>query len=154
MNLCSGFTILFIIILYFFISFLGFWVWIMCMHMHIFHTSLCVCFLPGSCAVRDASGLLNDTLSASSSGEDCVGLACQYGWDFTECINNNTCTYGISNYYQVSTSSLTRHTHDSALCFSAWSLVTRCVHVKLPTFFFSLNHKSAKHKPTLYMVSG
>ncbi|XP_074487603.1 solute carrier family 12 member 3 [Sebastes fasciatus] len=54
----------------------------------------------GSCAVRDASGLLNDTLSASSSGEDCVGLACQYGWDFTECINNNTCTYGISNYYQ------------------------------------------------------
>ncbi|XP_029289415.1 solute carrier family 12 member 3 [Cottoperca gobio] len=55
----------------------------------------------GSCVVRDASGLLNDTLLPSSSSEDCVGLACQYGWDFTECINNNTCTYGISNYYQT-----------------------------------------------------
>ncbi|XP_029993122.1 solute carrier family 12 member 3 [Sphaeramia orbicularis] len=54
----------------------------------------------GSCVVRDASGILNDTLSSSSSMEDCVGLACQYGWDFTECINNNTCTFGISNYYQ------------------------------------------------------
>ncbi|XP_041795788.1 solute carrier family 12 member 3 [Chelmon rostratus] len=54
----------------------------------------------GACVVRDASGLLNDTLSPSSSSQDCVGLACQYGWDFTECINNNTCTYGISNYYQ------------------------------------------------------
>ncbi|XP_075932188.1 solute carrier family 12 member 3 [Anarhichas minor] len=53
----------------------------------------------GSCVLRDASGLLNDTLSPSSSRQDCVGLACQYGWDFTECINN-TCTYGISNYYQ------------------------------------------------------
>ncbi|XP_035520502.1 solute carrier family 12 member 3 [Morone saxatilis] len=52
----------------------------------------------GSCVVRDASGLLNDSLSLSPS-EDC-GLACHYGWDFTECINNNTCTYGISNYYQ------------------------------------------------------
>ncbi|XP_068168469.1 solute carrier family 12 member 3 [Antennarius striatus] len=55
----------------------------------------------GACVVRDASGSLNDTLSPSSSSEDCVGLACQYGWDFTECINNNTCRYGISNYYQA-----------------------------------------------------
>ncbi|XP_029282087.1 LOW QUALITY PROTEIN: solute carrier family 12 member 3-like, partial [Cottoperca gobio] len=55
----------------------------------------------GSCVVCDASGLLNDTLLPSSSSEDCVGLACQYGWDFTECINNNTCTYSISNYYQT-----------------------------------------------------
>ncbi|XP_069018545.1 solute carrier family 12 member 3 isoform X1 [Embiotoca jacksoni] len=54
----------------------------------------------GSCVVRDASGLLNDTLSSSSSSEDCVGLACKYGWDFTECIDNKTCAYGISNYYQ------------------------------------------------------
>ncbi|KAL7402151.1 hypothetical protein ABVT39_010531 [Epinephelus coioides] len=55
----------------------------------------------GSCVVRDASGLLNDTLLPSSSVEDCVGLACRYGWDFTECINNSSCTYGISNYYQA-----------------------------------------------------
>ncbi|XP_077423297.1 solute carrier family 12 member 3 isoform X2 [Vanacampus margaritifer] len=53
----------------------------------------------GSCVVRDASGLLNDTLS-SSSNKNCVGLACQYGWDFSDCINNNTCIFGISNYYQ------------------------------------------------------
>ncbi|XP_077374173.1 solute carrier family 12 member 3 [Festucalex cinctus] len=53
----------------------------------------------GSCVVRDASGLLNDTLSSSSSN-NCVGLACQYGWDFSDCINNNTCIFGISNYYQ------------------------------------------------------
>nr|XP_057942768.1 solute carrier family 12 member 3 isoform X2 [Doryrhamphus excisus] len=53
----------------------------------------------GSCVVRDASGLLNDTLS-SSSARNCVGLACRHGWDFTDCIDNNTCAFGISNYYQ------------------------------------------------------
>ncbi|XP_075898654.1 solute carrier family 12 member 3 [Nelusetta ayraudi] len=54
----------------------------------------------GACLVRDASGLVNDTLAPSSSSNSCVSLACHYGWDFTECINNNTCAYGISNYYQ------------------------------------------------------
>ncbi|XP_024120019.1 solute carrier family 12 member 3 [Oryzias melastigma] len=54
----------------------------------------------GSCVVRDASGSLNDTLSASTPADACVGLACSYGWDFTECITNSTCQYGISNYYQ------------------------------------------------------
>uniref|UniRef100_A0A8D0AWI3 Solute carrier family 12 member 3 n=1 Tax=Sander lucioperca TaxID=283035 RepID=A0A8D0AWI3_SANLU len=53
----------------------------------------------GSCVVRDASGMLNDTLLPSSSGV-CVGDACQYGWDFTDCIHNKSCAYGISNYYQ------------------------------------------------------
>lgn len=87
--------------------------WILC---RCIHACLCVCFLPGSCMVRDASGLLNDTLSPSSSGENCVVLSCQYGWDFTECINNNTCTYGISNYYQVSASSLTHKTQKLVEC--------------------------------------
>uniref|UniRef100_A0A7N9AVD8 Solute carrier family 12 member 3 n=1 Tax=Mastacembelus armatus TaxID=205130 RepID=A0A7N9AVD8_9TELE len=32
--------------------------------------------------------------------EGCIGTACQYGWDFSECIKNGTCAYGISNYYQ------------------------------------------------------
>ncbi|MEQ2248894.1 hypothetical protein ILYODFUR_023779, partial [Ilyodon furcidens] len=50
-----------------------------------------------SCVIRDASGSINDTLSS----ESCDGLSCQYGWDFSECINNKTCTYGISNYYQT-----------------------------------------------------
>nr|XP_019962207.1 PREDICTED: solute carrier family 12 member 3 [Paralichthys olivaceus] len=54
----------------------------------------------GACVVRDASGLLNDTISSSSSSEDCVGLACRYGWDFSECTKNGTCTQGIMNYYQ------------------------------------------------------
>ncbi|KAM4553252.1 solute carrier family 12 member 3 [Fundulus diaphanus] len=55
----------------------------------------------GSCVVRDASGSLNDTLSASTPIESCVGLPCQYGWDFSECFKNGTCVYGISNYYQT-----------------------------------------------------
>uniref|UniRef100_A0A3P9IFR8 Solute carrier family 12 member 3 n=1 Tax=Oryzias latipes TaxID=8090 RepID=A0A3P9IFR8_ORYLA len=54
----------------------------------------------GSCVVRDASGSLNDTLSASTPADACVGVACGYGWDFTECTTNNTCPFGISNYYQ------------------------------------------------------
>ncbi|XP_040893772.1 solute carrier family 12 member 3 [Toxotes jaculatrix] len=61
---------------------------------------LIICATIGSCVVRDASGLLNDTLSSSSSSEDCISVACGYGWDFSECIKNGTCTFGISNYYQ------------------------------------------------------
>uniref|UniRef100_A0A8C7IDV0 Solute carrier family 12 member 3 n=1 Tax=Oncorhynchus kisutch TaxID=8019 RepID=A0A8C7IDV0_ONCKI len=52
-----------------------------------------------TCLVRDASGIMNDTL-AMSSADSCQGLACQYGWDFTDCITNRTCTYGLSNQYQ------------------------------------------------------
>lgn len=62
---------------------------------------LSLCPLAGACVVRDASGLVNDTLASSSAANSCVSLACHYGWDFTECIRNNTCAYGISNYYQV-----------------------------------------------------
>ncbi|KAK2841825.1 hypothetical protein Q5P01_012025 [Channa striata] len=54
----------------------------------------------GSCVVRDASGDINGTLSSSTPIENCVGTACQYGWDFSNCINNGTCKYGIINYYQ------------------------------------------------------
>ncbi|KAJ8281182.1 hypothetical protein GJAV_G00064450 [Gymnothorax javanicus] len=53
----------------------------------------------GSCVVRDASGSLNDTLAIPST-EDCIGQACNYGWDFSDCIKNKTCSFGISNYYQ------------------------------------------------------
>lgn len=61
-----------------------------------------VWYRPGACVVRDASGLVNDTLTLSSSSNSCVSLACHYGWDFSECINSSKCAYGISNYYQVS----------------------------------------------------
>ncbi|XP_016406071.1 solute carrier family 12 member 3 [Sinocyclocheilus rhinocerous] len=52
----------------------------------------------GSCVLRDASGYINDTVS-SLSGE-CLGVGCNYGWNFTECMTNKTCPYGLSNYYQ------------------------------------------------------
>ncbi|KAI1890012.1 hypothetical protein AGOR_G00168820 [Albula goreensis] len=53
----------------------------------------------GACVVRDASGGLNDTMAPPST-DDCIGLACHYGWNFSDCITNKTCTFGISNYYQ------------------------------------------------------
>ncbi|XP_056117116.1 solute carrier family 12 member 3 [Rhinichthys klamathensis goyatoka] len=53
----------------------------------------------GSCVVRDASGDLNDTIS-SLSGQ-CFGIGCNYGWDFSDCINNKTCPFGLSNNYQT-----------------------------------------------------
>lgn len=62
---------------------------------------LYVCIFPGSCVLRDASGILNDSLSLTTSNESCTGFACHYGWDFSDCISNKSCSYGISNYYQV-----------------------------------------------------
>ncbi|XDV28834.1 hypothetical protein PO909_032037 [Leuciscus waleckii] len=53
----------------------------------------------GSCVVRDATGDINDTIS-SLSGE-CLGIGCNYGWDFSDCINNKTCPFGLSNNYQT-----------------------------------------------------
>ncbi|XP_067091647.1 solute carrier family 12 member 3 [Osmerus mordax] len=54
----------------------------------------------GSCMVRDASGSMNDSISLGSS-EHCEGLACTYGWDFSDCANNHTCPHGLINYYQT-----------------------------------------------------
>uniref|UniRef100_A0A6I8P406 Solute carrier family 12 member 3 n=1 Tax=Ornithorhynchus anatinus TaxID=9258 RepID=A0A6I8P406_ORNAN len=53
----------------------------------------------GSCVVRDASGGLNDTVPPGSP--DCEGLACGYGWNFTQCMQGQNCHYGLSNYYQT-----------------------------------------------------
>ncbi|XP_055001875.1 solute carrier family 12 member 3 isoform X3 [Sorex araneus] len=53
----------------------------------------------GSCVVRDASGVVNDTLSPGAGA--CEGLACGYGWNFTECSQEHSCRYGLSNYYQT-----------------------------------------------------
>uniref|UniRef100_A0A6I8NCQ0 Solute carrier family 12 member 3 n=1 Tax=Ornithorhynchus anatinus TaxID=9258 RepID=A0A6I8NCQ0_ORNAN len=57
------------------------------------------CFPAGSCVVRDASGGLNDTVPPGSP--DCEGLACGYGWNFTQCMQGQNCHYGLSNYYQT-----------------------------------------------------
>ncbi|NXR60893.1 S12A3 protein, partial [Rhadina sibilatrix] len=52
----------------------------------------------GACVVRDASGSLNDSVAVGSPG--CEGLACSFGWNFTACIQEQSCRYGLSNYYQ------------------------------------------------------
>ncbi|NXR42693.1 S12A3 protein, partial [Zosterops hypoxanthus] len=52
----------------------------------------------GACVVRDASGSLNDTVAVGSLG--CEGLACRFGWNFTTCTQQQSCRYGLSNYYQ------------------------------------------------------
>uniref|UniRef100_A0A8D2NTS4 Solute carrier family 12 member 3 n=1 Tax=Zosterops lateralis melanops TaxID=1220523 RepID=A0A8D2NTS4_ZOSLA len=57
------------------------------------------CVSPGACVVRDASGSLNDTVAVGSPG--CEGLACRFGWNFTACTQQQSCRYGLSNYYQV-----------------------------------------------------
>lgn len=49
--------------------------------------------------VRDASGNLNDTVTPGLGA--CEGLACGYGWNFTECSQQHNCHYGLINYYQV-----------------------------------------------------
>ncbi|KAM4801130.1 solute carrier family 12 member 3 isoform X6 [Urocitellus parryii] len=53
----------------------------------------------GSCVVRDASGDLNDTVTPGSGA--CEGLACGYGWNFTQCAQQHSCHYGLINYYQT-----------------------------------------------------
>ncbi|XP_037671944.1 solute carrier family 12 member 3 isoform X4 [Choloepus didactylus] len=53
----------------------------------------------GSCVVRDASGVLNDTVGSGTGS--CEGLACGYGWNFTECHQRQNCRYGLINYYQT-----------------------------------------------------
>ncbi|XP_048172617.1 solute carrier family 12 member 3 [Corvus hawaiiensis] len=52
----------------------------------------------GACVVRDASGSLNDSVAVGSLG--CEGLACSFGWNFTSCAQQQSCRYGLSNYYQ------------------------------------------------------
>ncbi|XP_073083062.1 solute carrier family 12 member 3 isoform X9 [Manis javanica] len=53
----------------------------------------------GSCVVRDASGVLNDTVVPGSDA--CEGLACGYGWNFTACSQQHSCRFGLINYYQT-----------------------------------------------------
>ncbi|XP_053118885.1 solute carrier family 12 member 3-like [Hemicordylus capensis] len=62
---------------------------------------LAICATIGSCVIRDASGNINDTLASSNVTGDCVGLGCNYGWNFTECSSTETCKYGLANDYQT-----------------------------------------------------
>ncbi|XP_060636118.2 solute carrier family 12 member 3-like [Anolis sagrei] len=65
-------------------------------------TYLAIAATIGSCVIRDATGSINDTLGAGNfTGGDCVGLGCNYGWNFTECTLSGTCEYGLANDYQT-----------------------------------------------------
>ncbi|XP_076020450.1 solute carrier family 12 member 2 [Genypterus blacodes] len=55
----------------------------------------------GSCIVRDASGNMNDTLSAQFEA-NCTDAACKFGYDFSTCKNDKDgCPFGLNNDFQV-----------------------------------------------------
>ncbi|XP_027143336.1 solute carrier family 12 member 10, tandem duplicate 1 [Larimichthys crocea] len=53
-----------------------------------------------SCAVRDASGNMTDILPGNIT-DGCVGLACNFGWNFTECTLTQSCEFGLANSSKV-----------------------------------------------------
>ncbi|XP_034005971.1 solute carrier family 12 member 10, tandem duplicate 1 [Trematomus bernacchii] len=54
----------------------------------------------GSCVVRDASGNVSDIITGNIT-DGCVGLGCNMGWNFTDCIESQSCKYGLANNLQV-----------------------------------------------------
>uniref|UniRef100_A0A669DLX7 Solute carrier family 12 member 10, tandem duplicate 1 n=1 Tax=Oreochromis niloticus TaxID=8128 RepID=A0A669DLX7_ORENI len=71
--------------------------------MAIFWTTLSyimVAVTSGACVVRDASGNTSDIMTGNST-DGCVGLACKYGWNFTQCTESQSCQYGLANNVQV-----------------------------------------------------
>ncbi|XP_042367822.1 solute carrier family 12 member 10, tandem duplicate 1 [Plectropomus leopardus] len=54
----------------------------------------------GSCVVRDASGNITDMLLGNIT-DGCVGLTCNLGWNFTECIQSQSCKYGLATNLKV-----------------------------------------------------
>ncbi|KAL2079180.1 hypothetical protein ACEWY4_024924 [Coilia grayii] len=54
----------------------------------------------GSCVIRDATGALEDQLIMNVT-EGCEGLACSFGWNFTRCLHDVQCQYGLANDHQV-----------------------------------------------------
>uniref|UniRef100_A0A8C9X330 Solute carrier family 12 member 10, tandem duplicate 1 n=1 Tax=Sander lucioperca TaxID=283035 RepID=A0A8C9X330_SANLU len=57
---------------------------------------LAISITAASCVVRDASGNIGDVLTGNITG-DCVGLGCNFGGNFTECIVSQSCHYGLAN---------------------------------------------------------
>nr|DBA16969.1 TPA: hypothetical protein GDO54_002492 [Pyxicephalus adspersus] len=53
----------------------------------------------GSCVIRDASGNMNDSFVGEAT--NCIGLACEYGMNFTDCTLKQNCNYGLINQYQT-----------------------------------------------------
>ncbi|KAM7366435.1 hypothetical protein PAMP_015873 [Pampus punctatissimus] len=54
----------------------------------------------GACVVRDASGNVSDILTGNIT-DGCVGLGCNFGWNFTDCIQSQSCEYGLANNNKV-----------------------------------------------------
>lgn len=73
-------------------------------------------FFLGSCVVRDASGNGSHILLGNNT-DGCVGLACNMGWNFTDCIQSQSCVYGLANSVKVLVETiLLKHT-DSFVLF-------------------------------------
>uniref|UniRef100_A0A673CJU9 Solute carrier family 12 member 3-like n=1 Tax=Sphaeramia orbicularis TaxID=375764 RepID=A0A673CJU9_9TELE len=80
--------------------------------MAIFFTTLsylAISVTVASCAVRDASGNITDILTGNITDiltgnitDGCVGLGCKYGWNFTQCIETQSCKYGLANSLKIS----------------------------------------------------
>ncbi|MEQ2207480.1 hypothetical protein XENOCAPTIV_013171, partial [Xenoophorus captivus] len=54
----------------------------------------------GGCVVRDASGNQSHLMTGNST-DGCVGLACNMGWNFTDCIKSQSCEFGLANNVKV-----------------------------------------------------
>ncbi|XP_031160232.1 solute carrier family 12 member 3-like [Sander lucioperca] len=54
----------------------------------------------GASVVRDASGNMSDFVGGNITS-DCVGLGCQFGWNFTKCTLSQTCKFGLANTSKV-----------------------------------------------------
>ncbi|XP_068584270.1 solute carrier family 12 member 3-like [Cebidichthys violaceus] len=71
--------------------------------MAIFWTTISYIIIPvtvGSCVLRDASGNMSDILPGNIT-DGCVGLGCNMGWNFTKCIQSQSCAYGLANNTKV-----------------------------------------------------
>ncbi|XP_075948584.1 solute carrier family 12 member 10, tandem duplicate 1 isoform X2 [Anarhichas minor] len=71
--------------------------------MAIFWTTISYIIIPvtvGSCVLRDASGNMSDILPGNIT-DGCVGLGCNLGWNFTKCIQSQSCEYGLANNTKV-----------------------------------------------------
>uniref|UniRef100_A0A3Q3ALV0 Solute carrier family 12 member 10, tandem duplicate 1 n=1 Tax=Kryptolebias marmoratus TaxID=37003 RepID=A0A3Q3ALV0_KRYMA len=63
-------------------------------------SDLVIAVTTGVCVVRDASGNKSDILTGNST-DGCVGLACNLGWNFTDCIHSQACPYGLANNHKL-----------------------------------------------------
>jgi len=67
---------------------------------------VCLClnrtlhFPLGACVVRDASGKMSDYFTGNIT-DGCVGLGCNQGWNFTDCIQSQSCQFGLANSMKV-----------------------------------------------------